>query len=319
MLEGHSFLWWSSLSGLGLGVGIIAGMFGVGGGFLMTPLLALLFRIPVPVAIGTGLCQMIGVAVSAFLRHRKLGQGEVKIDWIMMAGSLLGVGLGVRAVTALSAQGMVTVAGHPITAAKLWLSLGYIVLLGGVAAWMWRDSQRPSLPPGALPAPGPLARFPLPPFTLLPRSGHRVSVPLLAYLGLLMGFLSGLLGIGGGVALTPILLYGVGMRVRTVAGTGILMLLATALAGTYAHAREGNVRLGMAMVLLVGSSVGAQIGATWTSRLDGRRLRRIFVYVVVLTAAAVVWDLSRALLASHITTRSQKASASGTNQSGLLY
>jgi uncharacterized membrane protein YfcA len=112
-----------------------------------------------------------------------------------------------------------------------------------------------------------------------------------------MGFLSGLLGIGGGVALMPILLYGIGLRVHMAAGTGILVLLATSVLGTIAHARAGHVNLGMAMTLLVGSALGAQVGAMLTARLDGQRLRGYFVYLVVLTALAVAWDLLRVLLA----------------------
>lgn len=286
-------IWWGGLAALGLGVGVVAGMFGIGGGFLLTPLLALLFRVPLPIAVGTGLCQMIGVAVAALIRHARLGQGEVKIDVIMMAGSLLGVGLGARTVTALAALGTITIGGHALPAAKLGLSLGYVALLGGVAAWMLRDARRPVLNP---PPPGPLTRLRLPPYTFLPESSRRISVPLIAYLGLMMGFLSGLLGIGGGVALMPVLLYGIGMRIHTAAGTGILVLLATSLVGTAAHARLGHVHLGMAMMLLVGSTVGAQIGATLTANLDSRRLRGLFAGLVLLTAAVVLWDLLRVLL-----------------------
>ena len=292
----HGPIWWMGLSGLGLGVGIIAGMFGVGGGFLMTPLLALLFGVPLPIAVGTGLCQMIGVATSAFLRHRKLGQGEVKIDWLMMAGSLMGVGLGVQTVTALSAMGTLVVNQHQIGWAKLALSLGYLVLLSFIALWMTRDAKRPSLAPGKPALPGPLTRITLPPLTRLPRAGHTVSVPLLAYLGLLMGFLSGLLGIGGGVALMPLLIYGIGMRVRMAAGTGILVLLVTSLFGTLAHARAGHVNLPIALTLLAGSAVGAQIGANLTANMDGRKLRGFFVYLIIATVFAVAWDLLRALV-----------------------
>ena len=291
----HGLIWWAGLSALGLGVGVIAGMFGVGGGFLMTPLLALLFGVPLPIAVGTGLCQMIGVATSAFLRHRKLQQGEIKIDWLMMVGSLLGVGLGAQTVSALDGLGTLQINAHPIGWAKLFLSVGYVVLLSLIALWMARDSRRPSLPPGTPALPGPLIKIAIPPYTVLPRARHTISVPLIAYLGLAMGFLSGLLGIGGGVALMPILIYGIGMRVRMAAGTGILVLLVTSLFGTLAHARAGHVDLPIALTLLAGSAIGAQIGASLTANMDGRKLRGFFVYLVVATVFAVLWDLCRAL------------------------
>ncbi len=293
----HTLLWWSSLAALGLGVGVIAGMFGVGGGFLLTPLLILIFRVRPDIAVGTGLCQMIGVAVAALLRHMRLKQGELKIDWIMMAGSLLGVGLGARTVTFLDALGTLHWHGRAIPAAKFWLSVGYIVLLGGVASWVARDAKRPARTGTAPAPPGPLVRLRWPPpLTQLPRAGHRVSAPLLAYLGLGLGFLSGLLGIGGGVALMPLLVYGIGMRMRVAAGTGILMLLATSLVGTAVHARLGHVNLTMAVTLLVGSTLGAQVGAVLTSRMDGQRLRGVFAILVACTALAVAWDLAETVL-----------------------
>jgi uncharacterized membrane protein YfcA len=112
-----------------------------------------------------------------------------------------------------------------------------------------------------------------------------------------MGFLSGLLGIGGGVALMPVLIYGIGMPIRMAAGTGVLVLLVTCIAGTAAHALGGRVHLGLAMTLLVGSTIGAQLGAQLTSRLPGNRLRGYFAYLVLATVVAVLWDLCRTILA----------------------
>ena len=83
-----------ALTLLGAAVGLVAGMFGVGGGFLLTPLLTVVFGIPMEIAVGTGLCQMIGTAVVALLRHRKLGQGELRVDVLMIAGAMVGVGAG---------------------------------------------------------------------------------------------------------------------------------------------------------------------------------------------------------------------------------
>src|SRR5690606_16987447 len=107
------------------------------------------------------------------------------------------------------------------------------------------------------------------------------------YVGLFLGFLSGLLGVGGGVALMPILLYGFGFPIRHAAGTGIVVLLVTAIAGTLAHAQQGHVHLGVAMVLLIGASISAQIGAMLTSQLPARVLRRGFVGLVLFTVVTI--------------------------------
>ena len=294
MEGGHSFVWWAGLGCAGLVVGIISGLFGVGGGFLLTPLLTVLFRLPINVAVGTGMCQMVGAATAGQIRYVRLGQGETKLGWLLIGGGLVGVGLGARVVGALTAMGNIELSGgQSIPAVRLWLSLAYVVVLSAVAAWMARDARRPSLPAHQTPPPGPLARVAIPPLASLPRLGYDVSIPLVAYLGLAMGFLSGLLGIGGGVVLVPLLIYGFGMRLRTAAATGIVVLLATSVLGTIEHARMGHVHLGVALMLLVGSTLGAQIGATLALRIDGQRLRKLFAVLVACTAAAVALDLMR--------------------------
>ena len=286
-------VWWVGLGLCGLGVGIIGGMFGVGGNFLLIPLLNVVFGVPIDIAVGTSLCQIIGTGVAALRRHQRLKQGEIKVDWIMIAGSLMGAQAGAVTLAHLSASGTTHVFGHAIPVVKLWISLIYIGLLSFVALWMIADSKsRGSDAPLRV---GPLAKLPLPPFTELPNSERRAPVFVLAYLGLMLGYLSGLVGMGGGVVLMPILIYGFGMRVRMAAGTGILALVASAVAGTYAHARLGHVNLPLAMILLMGSTVGASIGATLTQRIDGRRLRGLFGYLVLITALGVLWDLWRVI------------------------
>jgi uncharacterized protein len=124
----------------------------------------------------------------------------------------------------------------------------------------------------------------------------RVSSLVIAYCGLGLGFLSGLLGVGGGIAMVPLLVYGFGFPIRHAAGTGISVMLVTALTGTVIHSLQGHVHLGMTMVLLVGASISAQFGALLTHRLPARVLRRGFVGMIATAAAAVVWDLARRLL-----------------------
>ncbi len=293
MGSGGSPGWWAGLAGLGLLVGLVAGMFGIGGGFLLIPALNVVFGIPLDIAIGTGLCQTIGTAVAAYRRHRRLRQGEVKVDWLMMAGALLGVSAGAATVEYLSTRGVVAIGVYRVAAAKLWISVAYIAVLTVVGLWMIYDARM--RPGGVDLPPGPLARVPLPPYTVLPATGHQMSILVLSYLGLGLGFLSGLMGIGGGTVLMPILIYGIGMRLRMAAGTGILLLLSTSVGGTIAHARLGHVHLGLAMVLLAGSTFGAPVGATLTARVSGRRLRALFGTLMLGTAAAVVWDLARAM------------------------
>jgi hypothetical protein len=286
-------VWWVALGIAGLAVGVIGGMFGVGGNFLLIPILNVGFGVPINISVGTSLCQIIGTGVAALVRHQRLRQGEIKIDWIMLLGGLMGAQAGAKLLGSLAERGGTLVLGHPIPTAKLVISTLYVFLLSMVAFWMIRDARGGGA--DAPLAPGPLTRLRLPPYTLLPAADRRISVFAVAWLGLLLGFLSGLVGMGGGVVLMPVLIYGVGVRLRMAAGTGILALVVSAVAGTWEHARLGNVDLRIAMMLLIGSTFGAAFGATLTASMDGRRLRGLFGWLVLVTAGAVLWNLLRTL------------------------
>src|SRR5258706_2259733 len=120
------WLWWGLIAVLGLMVGIVAGMFGIGGGFVLIPMLNVLFAVPVDVSVGTGLCMTIGTGIAAFRRHQRLKQGEVKIDWIMLGGSLLGVGAGAKTVGYLSQKGLLHIGGHIVSARQILVACAFI-------------------------------------------------------------------------------------------------------------------------------------------------------------------------------------------------
>jgi uncharacterized protein len=278
---------------LGLMVGFVAGMFGVGGGFLLTPLLSVLFGLPMPVAVGTGLCQMVGTATVATLRYRRLGQGEPRFAIVMIAGSLVGVGAGTRVVSALEAAGVATFGGATLPIATVVLYAGYVAFLVAIGLVLLRQS-RGGVDELDFVRRGWLARLRLPPFIDLPGVPlPRVSVLAIAYVGLLIGLLSGVLGVGGGMALIPILLYGFGFPFRAASGTGVEVVLLTSIVGTVAHALGGRVHLGLALLLLVGSGITAQLGAIVTSRLSARPLRRGLAVLIAITIALIVGDVAR--------------------------
>lgn len=291
----------AALGFFGFVVGYVSGMFGVGGGFMLTPLLNLVLGVPYPVAVGSGLCQMVGTATSAYLRHAGLNQGEPRVGWLMLGGSLCGVYVGVDLLDYLASLGNWTLLGKTLPAVKVVLQPTYAVSLLAIAGVMLSEARRGG-PANAdeegtrAVAGAPLARISLPPFVNLKQVGLTgVSVPVLAYLGLALGFLSGLLGIGGGILLMPALIYGLGFPIRQAAGTGILVLIFAAAFGTVKHALAGNVDLGIALPLLFGSSIGAQLGAVTTARLDGRKLRGYFALLVLATVLALLFDLARTL------------------------
>src|ERR1041385_4008370 len=215
----------------GVCVGYFGGMFGIGGGFIMTPLLVVLFDIPLPTAVGSGLCQMVGTSLVAYLRHRRLRQGEIRFDALMIPGSLLGAELGARTLTNLAGSGNLSIGGRSIPWVSLIIETTYAALLIWVALSYLRNID------GAdkldYLRPGPLSRVKLGAKVDLPAVGLRgVSAHLVGYIGLGLGFLSGLLGIGGGVALNPVLIYGYGFPIKQALGTGITVRFATAMTGT---------------------------------------------------------------------------------------
>jgi len=286
----------SALAFLGLVVGFVAGMFGVGGGFLLTPLLIHAFGVPVSIAVGSALSQKCGTSISSFLKYRALGRGEPRIDLVMLGGSLIGVDAGTRLLRFLSNIGHWSILGHRVPAAQFTLDLLFVMVLTFVAARTALDAieaRKRAMPRGDVTIPGPLVtKVRIPPFVALPDVGlTSVSVPMLAYLGFLLGAASGLMGIGGGVLFMPVLLYGIGLSVRNAAGTGVLLLAVTVAVGTFEQAISGFVSLRLAMAILIGSSIGAQLGALTTHRLPNRTLRLIFAALVGATVLMIGWDV----------------------------
>lgn len=257
----------------------------------MTPLLVVLFGVPLPLAVGTGLCQMIGTSLVSNLRHRRIGQGERRIDLLMLPGCLLGVELGARLLSILATAGAMHIGRWSIPWVTAVVESSYALLLVLVAWNYWSHGQS-SIDVLNQVRPGLLTRVRFGPMLELPALGLRpVSALVVANLGLGLGFLSGLLGIGGGVALNPVLIYGYGFPIRQAVGTGIVVLFATALVGTATHAARGHVHLGLAVVMLVGGTISAQVGALASRRVSGATLGRIHALVILLAVAAIMWDL----------------------------
>lgn len=286
---------------VGLFVGFIAGMFGMGGGFLLTPTLMYAFGVPAPIAVGSALCQTCGTSIASFLRYRHLKRGEPRIDLVMLGGSLIGVDAGTRILAYLNHLGLWRIGhGSAVPAVQVVLDVLFILLLSGTALFIMRDVWQTRLqtrPRGDVTIPGPLVtRIRIPPYVDLPSVQlKQVSLPMLCYLGFALGVASGVMGIGGGVLFTPILLYGFGLSARNAAGTGILLLFFTVCLGTFEQALHGYVSLELAMVVLAGSSIGSQLGAFTTNRLPNRILRLIFMVLMLAVIGVIGWNLSRLL------------------------
>jgi len=271
----------AALLGLGLALGTLTGLFGVGGGFVTVPLLNVLFGIPYSLAKGSGLSCILGTGASGLMRHCRTGHVAVKTMLIIGGGAACGAMLGgelndyIEQVLCGGDQGTFRLVMHPLYMALLLL-----------AAWLvYRDSPRRHAGLTLL------QRLPVPPKIRIRLTGHEaVSLPGLCYIGLLIGVLTGLLGVGGGVLMMPLLLSVVGMNAKQAIGTSLGVVLFASAAGTVKYGLTDNVHLGVTMALLVGSTLGVQIGAYLCDRLRAARIRRYFALLVLAVVIMVAVD-----------------------------
>ena len=276
----------AALAALGLGVGVLTGLFGVGGAFLMNPLMIIVLGIDQSLVVGSSLCFTIGTAASGVSRHIRMKNVAVKTFLIVSGGAVCGAVLGARLHQWLRGK----YSGGDFRLTILCL---YLLLLACTAALVLRG---PSRRHGGRSL---LQRLPLPPRIELPGAALRgVSLVGLVAVGLIIGLINGLLGIGGGVLLMPLMLVVIGLTPHQAVGTGLGVIALSSIVGTVEHALVGNVSLWIAMAALVGSTVGVQIGASICSRLRGKRLRQYFAAVVLLAAVLVAADIVKRLTAS---------------------
>ena len=260
-------------------VGILSGMFGVGGGFLTTPLL-IFYGIPPSVAVASATTQITGASVSGVLAHMRRGGVDFRMGAVMIAGGLLGSLVGAGVFRLLQASGQIdTVIG-----------LLYVILLGSIGILMLRDAALALgwIKPSEERAPRPrhnrwVASLPL--RWRFYASGLYISPVAPLILGFGAGILTVLLGIGGGFILVPAMIYLFGMAARVVVGTSLVMILAVSAATTMIHAMTTQaVDIVLAALLLVGGVVGAQYGAILTTRLKPDLLRLSLAVIILLVA-----------------------------------
>lgn len=271
-------------------VGILTGLFGVGGGFLITPLLHVILGIPIHIAVGTGAMQILGVSTAGLYAKRKEGRVDYKMAVMLFGGNYVGVRLGAATLSWLQGLGQLTLGRQQIATVDLAVLLIFIVLLGGITFWLWYDTSRNTQEQET--CVGLLSRITWGPCTEFPTLDHpRLSIVIMSYLGLALGFLTGLLGIGGGVILVPALIYLVGMRAHTASATSLAMVWCTSFLATITHAAAGNTDIRLAIPLLLGGSIGLQIGVNLCNRLGGRQLKRYFSFVVLAATLLVASKL----------------------------
>lgn len=275
----------AGLALLGLVVGYTSGLFGVGGGFIMTPLLIALFGIAPETAVGSGLAQMIVVGLNSAWRHGVRGYTDLRAAVAMAPGILLGTYAGKAILGWLMRFGDVTVLKHRTSLATVVLDLIFIGLLLVIALRLWREDRTDE---GA-DMTGPLCWPDGPARIKLPASDiPRVSLLSLTASGVVIGIMAGLLGIGGGVILVPLLLYGYRIGLRMAIGTSALLILVSAVAGTIQYAYAGHVNLWIVIPLTAGALLGVQAGTWHSHRLSHRCLQHAFALLIVAVVLVIL-------------------------------
>jgi uncharacterized membrane protein YfcA len=278
------------LLGLGAGVGFLSGMFGVGGGFLMTPLL-MFIGVPPAVAVATEANQIVASSASGALAHWRRRTLDVKMGLYLLLGGATGSVLGVRLVTYLREAGQV----------DLIISLSYVGFLGVVGILMLAESittmRRAKQAPPERREGGAVRRRRgwidyLPLKTRFAASGLYISVIPPIAIGLLVGTLAAVMGVGGGFIMVPAMIYLLRMPTNVVVGTSLFQILFVTALTTFLQAKDNQtVDIVLALSLIVGGVIGAQIGVQAGRRVKAEALRAALAAMVLAVCAKLGWDL----------------------------
>ncbi|MEO1677724.1 MAG: sulfite exporter TauE/SafE family protein [Pseudomonadota bacterium] len=275
------------LLGLGGMVGVLSGMFGVGGGFLMTPLLFFI-GIPPAVAVATEANQIVASSFSGVLAHLRRRTVDLRMGTVLLIGGLVGAALGVAVFNWLKSLGQV----------DLLVRLCYVVFLGVIGGLMFIESLnalRRSRAAGGAPAPTRRHRTWIDalPFKMRFRtSGLYISVLPPLVVGVIVGVLAAIMGVGGGFIMVPAMIYLLGMPTKVVVGTSLFQIIFVTAFTTLLHATTNfTVDMMLAVLLLVGGVIGAQIGTQIGTRMKAEQLRILLALLVLGVCGKLALDL----------------------------
>jgi uncharacterized membrane protein YfcA len=272
---------------LGFGVGVLSGMFGIGGGFLTTPLL-IFYGIPPTVAVASATTQITGASVSGAIVHMRRGGVDLKMAGVMTVGGFFGSIVGAALFRMLQASGQIDVV----------ISALYVLILGWIGIIMLKDALVALGVVAKKESDAPVPRHnrwvaSLPLRWRFYSSGLYISPVAPLAIGFAAGILTVLLGIGGGFIIVPAMIYLLGMPARVVIGTSLAMVLAVSAATTMVHAvTTRSVDIVLAALLLVGGVVGAQYGALLTLRIKPDFLRLALAVIILLVGFRMLLGLA---------------------------
>ena len=274
------------LIGVGCMIGLLSGLVGVGGGFLLTPIL-MMIGVPPTIAAASGACSLVSTSSSGTAVHFRLGNVDLKLGTILLLGGLAGAAIGVHVIKLLRALG----------SADFVITVFYVVVLGSVGSFMFVESLH-SLRRGLMtqPASSPVRQSTLLkklPFQMnFPRSNVRHSVFVPFMLCVLVGILAATMGVGGGFIMVPMMVYLLRMPMHVAVGTDLFQILFTCAGVSLMQAAANQtVDIVLALAVAVGSTIGAQAGARISRMLRGEQLRIVLASIVLATTVKMSLDL----------------------------
>ena len=273
--------------GLGAAIGFLSGLFGVGGGFLLTPLMIFL-GIPPAVAVGTGAAHIVASSVSGAVTQYRRNNVDGKMGLVMMAGGIAGTIVGVEAVRLLRKAGQFDLAVSLLYVTFLG-TVGSLMMIESVAAWRkiksgtavrTRKSGQHNWLDG------------LPLKMRFNRSKLYISAVPPAVIGMFIGFLAAIMGIGGGFIMVPAMIYLLRMPASVVVGTSLFQIVFVAAFATLLHAAQNKtVDIVLAVLLIAGGVIGAQFGAVSGEKMRGEHMRILLAGLVLVVALRIAVDL----------------------------
>lgn len=275
----------------GFVVGGMAGTLGIGGSFLLVPLLTAFLKVPVLTAVGTTACQLLGPATTALLA-RRVSRDQFRLPLIITGGIIIGILVGTGLLEAARQLGNIEWHGGTIEAVDLLVMSTYLVMLTGIGTFalyeVHREKQGRKIPRGTL------ARLRIPPIdTFEELSTGSLSIPVLSMFGLVSGLTAGLMGISGALILIPGMVYLLGIRSKQAIVASLVVVWITSFLATIVHAWRGNVDLALALALMSGGTIGARLGSELGQRLKGQALRRCIGWLALGAAVVVLCRLAR--------------------------
>ena len=273
---------------LGMGglVGFLSGLFGVGGGFLLTPLL-IMIGIPPAVAAASDSNQIVASSSSGAYSHKRMGNVDMRMGIVILIGGIAGSTIGVQVVKVLRQMGNF----------DFVLKAVYVVVLGGIGSYMLIESLKATK--------GTVGKekkeescfrrliLKLPLKMEFRDSGIKISVIFPLILGLIVGFLAALMGVGGGFIMVPAMIYILGMPTIKAIGTDLFQIVFTSISATVQQAIFNHtVDIGLALLLLFGSTIGAQFGVRAGRRIKGKQLRILLAAIVLIVMVKMLYELT---------------------------